>query len=155
MRIDEPCSAFLEQVVNWQWGISWPSGIWGPDKCSNCYFPMFGFLETKNTFCPKLFSLDFNKSCVFEGKFNPDVSNLFTLKSLKRCFVRLFRWPGNLSSIFRTLLLTPQKSSCYEELTCAHRPCSLTLLYIHKSDSWDCSNLVGWCHIISQFQERK
>lgn len=116
---------------------------------------MFGFLWTKNTFCPKLFPLDFNKSCAFEGKFNPDVSNLFTLKSLKCCFVRLFRWPGNLLSIFRTLPLTPQKSSFYEEVTSAHRPSSLTLLYFHKSDSWDCSNLEGWCCMISQSQERK
>lgn len=62
-------------------------------------FKSFGFGKTLKCVWPA-FPPPFSSPCVFQGKFNPYVSDTFTLNSSKYCFVKTAGCPGLFRSSF-------------------------------------------------------
>ena len=78
---------------NWLWRRG-PATIW-------IIFQMLWIWQKLKCLLPSSFPLNFEKSCVFQGKFNPHVSDSFALK-LSNCFVII------------SLYLSPQKVEFFQ-----------------------------------------
>lgn len=83
-------------------------------------FKHFGFGRTLTCVWPA-FAHPSSNPCVFQGKFNPYVSDTFTLNSSKYCFVKTTGCPGLLRSSFngsflKLFFLRNRKSNVCQKL---------------------------------------
>lgn len=72
---------------------------WDSLKHLQVLLKCFGFGKTLKCVWPAC-SPPFSNPCVFQGKFNPYVSDTFTLNSSKYCFVKTTGCPGHFRSSF-------------------------------------------------------